>query len=53
MALTILDADTTHSRWLAATAVLARAATGLAVSALRHPGRRRAISRATGRVALR
>lgn len=53
MALTILDTGTVHSRWLAAVAVLARAAGGLVSCAMRHPGRPMAISRATGRVTFR
>lgn len=53
MALTILDTGTVHSRWLAAVAVIARAAGGLVSCALRHPGRPLAICRTTGRVTLR
>jgi hypothetical protein len=53
MALTILDTGTVYSRWLAAVAVLGRAAGGLVSCALRHPGRPMAISRTTGRVTFR
>ena len=50
MALTILDTSTVHSRWMAAAAILARAAAGLPGAAIRHPGRALAISRTTGKV---
>ncbi len=53
MALTILDSNPVHSRWLAAAAILARAAAGLAEAAIRHPGRPLTISRTSGRVTLR
>jgi hypothetical protein len=53
MALTIIDTGPVQGRWLAAIAVLMRAAAGLAACALRHPGRPLAISRSTGRVTLR
>ncbi len=53
MAITALDPAFSSPPWLRALAILARAAVMLPAAALRHPGQRLAIGRASGRVVLR
>jgi hypothetical protein len=50
MVITVLDPTSPSVRWLGALAILARATVMLPVLALRHPGQRLAINRASGRV---
>ncbi len=53
MAITVLDPSFSSPPWLRALGAVARAAFQLPVAALRHPGKRLAINRASGRVVLR
>jgi hypothetical protein len=53
MAITVLDPAFSSPPWLRALGVVARAAALLPAAALRHPGKRLAIKRASGRVVSR
>lgn len=53
MLLTIHSATGAPNRWLRAAAIICRAAFGLVVHSVAHPGHPAAISRATGKVVAR